>query len=130
MLKDSKAVATVATRDMPAAHAFYTEKLGLPPMVAVEQFTGFQLPDGSALSVYLRPNHNPPENTVLTFIVSDIEAEMADLRSRGVTFEDYDMPGIKTEDGIATDEESKTNAAWFKDPDGNILALGTLPPTG
>ncbi len=129
MLKDSKAVATVATRDMSAAHTFYSETLGLPTMVSMEQFTGYQLPDGSALTVYLRPNHVPPENTTVTFLVSDIEAEMADLRSRGVTFEDYDMPGIKTVDGLATEDMGGTKAAWFKDPAGNILSLGTVPPT-
>ncbi len=128
MLKDSKVVATIATADMPAAHTFYSETLGLPTMATMEQFSAYLLPDGSALSVYLRPNHVPPENTTVTFIVADIEAEMADLRSRGVTFEDYDMPGIKTVDGLATEDMDGSKAAWFKDPAGNILSLGTLPP--
>jgi len=132
MLKDSKAVATVATRDMPRAHAFYSETLGLPTMVSLDGIAAYQLPDGSAVSVYLRPNHRPPENTAVTFIVSDIEAEMADLRTRGVTFEEYDIPemGVKTVDGVASfDEGGGGKAAWFKDPDGNILSLGTIPPT-
>jgi catechol 2,3-dioxygenase-like lactoylglutathione lyase family enzyme len=128
MLKDSKAVATVATRDMPAAHAFYSDTLGLPTMTATGDFTAYQLPDGSALSVYSRPNHVAPENTTVTFLVSDFDAEMADLRSRGVTFEDYDIPGVKTVDGVATLDAAK--GAWFKDPDGNILAITTMPPAG
>jgi catechol 2,3-dioxygenase-like lactoylglutathione lyase family enzyme len=129
MLKDSKAVATIATSDMPAAHTFYSETLGLPVMASMEQIAAYQLPDGSAITVYLRPNHVPPENTTITFVVSDIEAEMADLRSRGVTFEDYDMPGIKTVDGLATEGMGGSSAAWFKDPAGNILSLGTIPPS-
>ena len=113
---------------MPAAHAFYSETLGVPVMLSMEQFVGYQLPDGSALTVYLRPNHVPPENTTVTFLVSDIEAEMADLRTRGVTFEDYDMPGIKTANGLATEDMDGSKAAWFKDPAGNILSLATIPP--
>ena len=72
-------------------------------MMAIDEIAAYQLADGSALTLYLRPNHVAPENTSVTFIVSDIEAEMADLRSRGVTFEDYDMPGIKTLNGLATE---------------------------
>jgi catechol 2,3-dioxygenase-like lactoylglutathione lyase family enzyme len=128
MLTDSKAVATVATRDLPAAHTFYSETLGLPVMATTEQIAAYLLPDGSGVTVYLRPNHVPPENTTLTFIVSDIEAEMADLRSRGVTFEEYDMPGIKTVNGLATEDMDGSKAAWFMDPAGNILSLATIPP--
>lgn len=132
MLKDSKAVATMASKDMKAAHAFYSETLGLPTMISMDEVAAYQLPDGSALSVYLRPNHRPPENTTMTFVVSDIEAEVADLRKRGITFEDYDMPeiGVKTVDGIATLDENGAKSAWFKDPDGNILAVTTMPPPG
>ena len=54
--------------------------------------------------------------------VSDLEAEMAELRSHGITFEEYDMPGLTTENGIAT--AGNIRGAWFKDPDGNILSLG------
>jgi catechol 2,3-dioxygenase-like lactoylglutathione lyase family enzyme len=129
MLKDSKVVATVATADMPAAHAFYSETLGLPTMMSIDEVAAYQLADGSALTVYLRPDHVPPANTTVTFIVSDIEAEMADLRSRGVTFEDYDMPGIKTTNGLASEDMGGSKAAWFKDPAGNILSLATVPPS-
>ena len=130
MLKDSKAVATLASRDVSKAQAFYSETLGLPVMMTVEGVVIYELPDGSALSVYLRPNHRAPENTTLTFVVEDMDAEVADLRSRGVTFEDYDIPeiGIKTVDGIGTSEDG-SKVAWFKDPDGNIISLATAPPT-
>jgi catechol 2,3-dioxygenase-like lactoylglutathione lyase family enzyme len=129
MLKDSKAVATLATRDQGASNAFYGETLGLPAMVSSDTFAAYQLPDGSAISVYTRPNHVPPENTSASFIVADLAAEMADLRSRGVTFEEYDAPGIKTVNGVATDDDGG-KVAWFKDPDGNIIALTSLPQPG
>jgi hypothetical protein len=128
MLKNAKAVATVATSDSGAAQAFYGGTLGLPMMSSAEQFAAYLLPDGSALFVYERPNHVAPASTCVTFIVGDIEAEVADLRTEGIQFEEYDMPGLKTENGIASmGPEGQGKAAWFKDPAGNILSLSTLP---
>jgi len=126
MLSDSKCVATVATADIPAARSFYVETLGLTPRVADDNALGFILADGSSLMVYHRPEHKAPENTVVTFVVGDTRAEVADLRGRGVTFEDYDQPGLKTVDGIAADDEGGT-MAWFKDPAGNILGVMQMP---
>jgi catechol 2,3-dioxygenase-like lactoylglutathione lyase family enzyme len=126
LLTNAKVVATVAATDMEAARAFYSNALGLPEFMATEEGLGYVLPDGSALQVYRRDGHRPPENTSVTFIVDDFDAEVADLRRRGITFEEYDLPGIKTVDGIATGADGM-KAAWFKDPAGNILALGTMP---
>ena len=58
----------------------------------------------------------------MTWLTDDIEADVADLQARGVVFEEYDLPGLKTVNGIATIGESK--GAWFKDSEGNLLALG------
>jgi hypothetical protein len=58
-------------------------------------------------------------------VVDDVEKAVVDLRSKGVTFEEYDMPGIKTVNGIADMGDFK--GAWFKDPEGNILAIGSMP---
>ena len=55
----------------------------------------------------------------MNFVTADLDAEMSDLRSRGVTFEDYDFPGLKTENGVA--EYDGSRGAWFKDSEGNIL---------
>ena len=66
------------------------------------------------------------EHTLGGFLVSDIDAAMADLRGKGVDFEEYDMPGLKTEKGIAELEGAKIS--WFKDPEGNILSLSQFPP--
>lgn len=125
MLTGSKCVATVATADMVAARKFYVDALGLMPQVDSEGALGFILADGSGLMVYHRPHHRAPENTAVTFVVGDTRAEVAELRARGVTFEDYDMPGIKTVDGIAEDDSG--TMAWFKDPAGNILGIMTMP---
>jgi len=61
--------------------------------------------------------------TVAAFVVGDLDAVVASLRERSVVFEEYDLPGLKTENGIAA--VGSVRAAWFKDPDGNILAVGT-----
>jgi catechol 2,3-dioxygenase-like lactoylglutathione lyase family enzyme len=126
MLTDAKVVATVATDDIATARRFYSDRLGLPELMAQDELLGYLLPDGSALQVYLRPGHRPPENTAAAFAVADVDAEVADLRGRGITFEDYDLPGIKTVDGVATAPDG-TRLAWFKDPAGNILGIGTMP---
>jgi hypothetical protein len=65
------------------------------------------------------------QHTLGAFMVRDVEATVADLRGRGVTFEDYDLPGLKTVDGIA--DLGGIKGAWFKDPEGNILSVVQLP---
>jgi catechol 2,3-dioxygenase-like lactoylglutathione lyase family enzyme len=128
MLNNTKCVATLATKDLPAARAFYVDTLGLLPTVDDENGLSFTLDDGSGLLVYARPGHHAPENTAATFVVSDVEAEAADLRQRGVSLLDYDLPdiGITTVEGIASDDTGG-KVAWFKDPDGNILSILEMP---
>jgi len=127
MLRDATIVAQLGTADMRAARAFYVDRLGLPLMMDLDEIIVCQATDRSALIVYSRPGHRAPDNTVASFLVSDLEAEVAELRGIGVSFEEYDMPGIRTLDGIASMHDGN-RAAWFKDPDGNILALNTRPP--
>ena len=69
------------------------------------------------------PTANPVRggHTQMGFMVSDIEREVVELRSRGVVFEEYDLPGLKTEHGIATVDHAR--AAWFKDSEGNLLDI-------
>lgn len=92
--------------DMPEAHQFMIHAGG-----------------GTGVVVYER-SHTKAEHTVATFLVDDLPGTMEELRSRGVTFEEYDLPGLKTVNGIATlpGEES----AWFTDPDGNIISLAHM----
>jgi hypothetical protein len=76
---------------------------------------------GTRLLVYERPTAGTAEHTLVHFIVSDVDAAVEGLRGKGVVFEEYDMPEIKTVDGILTMGDFK--AAWFRDPDGNILGI-------
>lgn len=124
MLLNSKLTTVLSTTDIEKAKKFYIETLGLKPLPDREVEEGgalFETEKGDQLYVYQRSSAPKAENTVACFQVMDLEAEMADLIAKGVKFEEYDFPGLKTENGIAT--LGKLKSAWFKDPDGNILCL-------
>ena len=76
--------------------------------------------------MYQTPNAGTAKNTQIGWLVDDLPAAVAELRAKGVVFEDYDFPGLKTEDGIATMPDG-TAAAWFLDTEGNILSLNYMP---
>jgi len=123
MLSNAGAAATIAVRDLDAAKQYYTETLGLKIADDISPAAiFFEAGGGSRVLVYPRPNHEPSAATIATFEVSDTAETVATLKSKGVTFEDYDFPGLKTENGIAT-LPSGTKAAWFTDPDGNIISI-------
>ncbi len=122
MLKDAPISVVLPATDIERAKKFYTEKLGLTESAGVEPGgITFDCGGGTKLYIYQRPGVKI-EHTQCSFQVKDIEAEMADLRSRGVVFEEYDFPGLKTVNGVANMDGFK--AAWFKDTEGNIVALG------
>lgn len=121
MLKDIKAHTTLPAADLERAKTFYSEKLGLEPLGEAPGGVFFQTGGGTRFSLYPTPNTNRGGHTQMGFTVSDINAEMAELRGRGVVFEEYDFPGLKTENGIAVTGPSR--AAWFKDSEGNTIGL-------
>jgi catechol 2,3-dioxygenase-like lactoylglutathione lyase family enzyme len=101
---------------------FYTGALGLELREETGGDVIFEAGDGSLIGIYETDHAGKAGHTLAGFFVADIDAAVAALRERGVTFEEYDFPGLKTVDGVAELEGER--AAWFKDPDGNILALG------
>ena len=125
-LTDSAVAVMLPTGDSTRAQDFYEGRLGLP-FNGKNDATGemmFGLAGGCALVVRLLPDATPSPNTAMSFEVPDIGAEIADLESRGVVFEDYDLPDMKTVDHVFDDGTMK--AAWFLDPDGNVLCLHQL----
>lgn len=118
MFKETKAYSGFSVDDIPAAKRFYAETLGLE-VTEENGMLGLQIAGGNPVLVYPKPNHVPAEFTVLNFPVSDIEAAVKELSSRGITFERYfdnhDELGIARGDGPPI--------AWFKDPAGNILSV-------
>jgi catechol 2,3-dioxygenase-like lactoylglutathione lyase family enzyme len=115
--------ATIPAKDLQGTRRFYEDVLGL--QVVQDDPAGILYRSGdSAVMLYPTEFAGTAQHTLGTFLVEDVDAAVADLRSKGVTFEEYDMPGLKTEGGIA--ELGGVKSAWFKDPEGNILALGEL----
>ena len=127
MLTNAPVTPTLPATDIERAKKFYMEKLGLK--LSPKQMHGgdnamFECGKGSMLFIYQRPP-SPAQHTLAHFSVDNLEAEMKDLREKGVVFEEYDFPGLKTVNGIATTDDGY-KSAWFKDSEGNILALGQM----
>jgi catechol 2,3-dioxygenase-like lactoylglutathione lyase family enzyme len=122
-LSAAPAATTLPAEDLKRARAFYEEKLGLESETRDDMPEGFFVRAGKGSLIFLyERGRATAENTAVTFEVDDLEGTVSELRSRGVRFEDYDIPnGPKTVDGIASRGADK--AAWFEDTEGNILCV-------
>jgi predicted enzyme related to lactoylglutathione lyase len=125
MLANSPIRPTIPVVDLDRAKRFYETTLGLKPVSAnndnnTSGIAIFECGNGTRMELYQR-GPSKADHTVATFEVSDIEEEVNALRGKGVIFEEYDMPGIKTQNGVAT--QGSVKAAWFKDSEGNILCI-------
>lgn len=131
MLANVPVCATLPTSDLPRARRFYGEALGLAEgPISVDGGVFFTAGKGTILRIYERPpGYTPAEYTVVGFLVEDLEKEMSELRRRGVAFGEYDLPHLKTENGVYTDQRRGAKGSWVRDPDGNILALTQLTNT-
>ena len=121
MLENSKAFSGFAVPDIEKARKFYGETLGLK----VSEDHGLlrlHLGGGNNVLIYPKPNHVPATFTVLNFPVQDVDLAVDELKKRGVRFEIYDLPDLKT-DGKGIMRGKGPAIAWFKDPAGNILSV-------
>ena len=121
MLQNSPFYAYIPAKDVARARRFYEDQLGLKAREEVAGGVVYEFGKGTAAFLYPTPNAGTSRASQAFWQVADIEREVAELKKRGVKFEDYDMPGMKTEDGIFTGGGAR--AAWFKDSEGNILAV-------
>jgi predicted enzyme related to lactoylglutathione lyase len=110
----------IPATDVGRARAFYEQKLGFKPKQELNGGVVYECAKGTASFLYLTPNAGTSKASQLFWEVPDIEAEVAELKGRGVVFEKYDMPGTDA-NGITTAGGAK--AAWFKDSEGNIMAI-------
>ena len=124
MLADCPIHTPLPVTDMERAKRFYSERLGLTPETELQDDRDgvFYRCGGSRFLLYPAQAPSDGSHSQMTWLTSDIEAAVADLKARGVVFEEYDLPGLKTNNGVAIIGESK--GAWFKDSEGNLLALG------
>lgn len=122
MLKDSNATATIAVKDIQAAKRFYESVVGLTPLPATEPGVAPFKTGATSILVYESQFAGTNRATAATWMIDDdLEGVVQALKAKGVTFEHYDYPGMKREGDLHI--TGKSRAAWFKDPDGNILAL-------
>jgi predicted enzyme related to lactoylglutathione lyase len=121
MLRDSKAFSGFSANDIPKAKEFYGQTLGLKVSESNGLLT-LHLAGSNNVLVYPKPNHTPAAFTLLNFPVEDVDQAVDELTKRGVRFEIYDLPNIKTDKkGIM--RGNGPTIAWFKDPAGNILSV-------
>ena len=130
MLKDGRVATRLPAQDLDRARRFYSEKLGLEP---TDERPGGLLyrPAEGVFALFQSTGASTGEFTQMGWDVDDIEATVAELKDRGVVFEDIDVPGLRTVDGIAEVEGNYPSkggkgehAAWFRDSEGNLLGLG------
>src|SRR5438552_440148 len=121
MLQKSPMYAYIPARDLTRARKFYEETLGLTPKGEIAGGVYYEFAGGTACFMYPTPNAGTSHASQAFWQVEDVEREVSELKAKGVVFEEYDMPNLKTKDGIATGGGAKS--AWFKDTEGNILAI-------
>jgi predicted enzyme related to lactoylglutathione lyase len=120
MLQDTPMYAYIPAKDIARARAFYEQKLGFRPKDVSESGVIYQCGGRTSCFLYPTPNAGTSQASQAFWQVDDIEREVEELSARGVVFEAYDIPGQQS-NGIVTEGGAK--AAWFKDSEGNILAV-------
>ena len=133
MLKNGRVAARLPAQDLERARAFYAEKLGLEPAEEREGGLRYVCANGE-FALFESTGSAAGDYTQMGWEVDDIEATVSEMRIRGVLFEEYDLPGLKTIDGIAEIEGqypskgSGERGAWFRDSEGNMLGIGEPVP--
>jgi catechol 2,3-dioxygenase-like lactoylglutathione lyase family enzyme len=122
-LASARIGANVPVSNLDEAIDFYGGKLGLELFERGEEhpYARFQGAGETKLGIYQSGTAGQAKHTLASFVVDDVRAVVDGLKANGVVFEEYDLPGMKTEDGVAT--VGDTRVAWLKDPDGNILEI-------
>ena len=130
MLQNSDVAARIPAQDLERARAFYASKLGLEPVE--ERPGGLRYKCGNSYFVLFQSAGSASgSHTQMAWEVDDIQATVSELRQRGIAFEEYDLPGLKTVNGIAEVQGNYPSkggvgekGAWFRDSEGNLLAIG------
>lgn len=133
MLRDSEVATRLPAKDLERAKAFYRDKLGLEPVEERPGGVRYRC-GGSYFALFQSAGAASGAHTQMAWEVADLEATVAELRRRGVVFEEYDLPGLETVNGIADiagnyrSKGTGEKAAWFYDSEGNLLGIGQPIP--
>ncbi len=122
MLANYPIYPSLPAADLERARRFYAEKLGLTPESEIAGGLLYRCGKDTRFSLFTSQGEALGTHTQAMWLVDDVESEVAALKARGVVFEEYDLPSLKTVNGIATAGPIK--GAWFKDSEGNLLSLG------
>ena len=121
MLSNAPIVPYIPVKDVARARQFYEEKVGLKPKQEYAGGVIYECGKGSWVFMYPSAGAGTSKASTAFWAVDDVEKEVAELKSHGVVFEEYDMPGITMVNSIASGGGAKT--AWFTDSEGNIMAI-------
>jgi predicted enzyme related to lactoylglutathione lyase len=121
MLQDFPMYAYIPAKDLARARRFYEGKLGFRPTQEHNGGVVYEFAKGTACFMYPTPNAGTSKASQAFWSVDDVDGVIRALKAKGVVFEDYDMPGERSAQGAVIAGGAK--AAWFKDSEGNILAL-------
>ena len=120
-MNTSQVTCLLPVKDLARARRFYEEQLRMQPLGLKPDGKFVYRCGGAEIALFPKAEGTKAEHTALSFKVDDIRAAISDLQSRGVTFADYDYPGLKTVEHVCVLGSEK--AAWFQDTEGNILCL-------
>ncbi len=121
MLSDAGVLTTLPASDLERAKRFYREMLGLRPLQELPQGLLYECADGGRFLLFPTGTRSPSEHTQMSFVVADLEGEVADLKSDGVSFEEYDLQDLTTVGSIAYTRSAES--AWFRDSEGNLIGI-------
>jgi catechol 2,3-dioxygenase-like lactoylglutathione lyase family enzyme len=125
LLTHRRVHATIPAADLGRTRKWYSDKLGFEPIRELPGGLMYDAAEGTRFVIYPTPNAGKSPNTLMGFATPDIEAEVRELKARGVVFEEYDYPTLKTVNSIAT--SGPVRSAWFRDSEGNIIGVVQLP---
>jgi predicted enzyme related to lactoylglutathione lyase len=121
LLERALVESTIPAQDLDRARAYYAEKLGLTASSEGRIGLRYRLADGTRFRLFRSGGRASGAHTQMALMVEDLVATVRELRSRGVQFEEYDGPTLKTTDGIA--DLGYAKAAWFRDSEGNLIGV-------
>jgi predicted enzyme related to lactoylglutathione lyase len=123
MLNSATVTANIPAGDLKRARDFYADKLGLNPSFELEDVMMiYKTGGGAVFSIYQTEYAGQAGHTIAQWHVDDVDAEVRDLKQKGIAFEQYEMPGMQWHNNVAS-LEGMGKAAWFKDSEGNILCI-------